>query len=306
MEKASRWLIVEEGRNPSADYFVLPFLQNMGVSYERCGFNDIPIEENVRGANIIFVRYIPGKWKSFLKKNIEKISRIFFFIDDDLFDPRTFLSLPVKYRFKLLRYGWSKQKWLKSVGAQLLVSTPYLQSKYSDWRPRLLQAEPIKITDRNFVNLFYHGSASHQEDIQWLYPVVSEVLKYNQNLSFEIIGNTYVNRLFSNIPRVKVLHPMKWPTYISMLQMPGRNIGLAPLLNVPFNRARSHTKFFDITQAGAVGIYAAGDIYGKVVRHRENGLLLPMNSSQWVDGILALAEDEELRKNMLDEARKCL
>ncbi|WP_444939896.1 glycosyltransferase family 1 protein [Microbulbifer sp. ZKSA004] len=306
MELASRWLIVEEGRNPSSDYFVLPFLQKMGASYERLGFNDLPLEENIRDTNIIFVRYISEKWQSFIKKNIKLISRVFFFIDDDLFDRQTFSNLPIRYRFKLLRYGWSKQKWLKSVGAQLLVSTPYLQNKYSDWKPRLLQAEPINTPGGDCINLFYHGSASHQEDIQWLHPVVREVLRENQKLNFEIIGNTYVNRLFSDMPRVKVLHPMKWPTYLSMLQVPGRNIGLAPLLDIPFNRARSHTKFFDVTQTGAVGIYAAGDIYGKVVRHRENGLLLPMDPSQWIEGILALAEDEVLRKNMLAEAQKCL
>ncbi|AWF83353.1 hypothetical protein BTJ40_04355 [Microbulbifer sp. A4B17] len=302
----SRWLIVEEGHNPSTDYFILPFLNKLSANYERLSFDAPPEKEKIHDACIIFVRYIPRRWQLFLKKNIDLISKIYLFMDDDLFDWRVFSNLPVKYKAKLLRYSWSRQKWLKSVEAQLLVSTPYLQKKYSDWKPSLLQPEPVRGDIVSSVNVFYHGSASHKEDILWLRPIVEEVLRQNLSLTFEIIGDGRVNRLFNDLPRVQVLHPMKWPTYLSLLQSRQRAIGLAPLLDLPFNRARSHTKFFDITQSGAVGVYAAGDVYGKVIRHRENGLLLPMNPSQWIEGILSLAEDEVLRENMLAEARKCL
>ncbi|MCO1334481.1 glycosyltransferase family 1 protein [Microbulbifer sp. OS29] len=306
LDRVSRWLIVEEGRNPSTDYFILPYLRKLGVDAERLTFDQLPAEGQLQGAEVIFVRYVPSKWQSLLDQNLAKISKIHFFMDDDLFDWRAFTAMPLRYQAKILRYSWSKQHWLKSVGAQLWVSTPYLQQKYSDWSPELLQAGPLKAASEPALNVFYHGSASHQADIHWLLPVIEEVLERNSRLTFEIIGNTSVNRLFCNIPRVKVLHPMKWPTYLSMLQGPGRTIGLAPLLDSPFNRARSHTKFFDITLSGAVGIYAEGDIYSKVVRHRENGLLLPMQASIWVDGILGLAENELLRESLLVEARKCL
>ncbi|WP_444932171.1 glycosyltransferase family 1 protein [Microbulbifer sp. SSSA002] len=306
MGPVDRWLIIEEGRNPSTDYFILPFLQKLGVSWERAGFNDYPLYENIKNTKFIFVRYIPRKWQSLIDKNGAKIPEVYFFIDDDLFDWQAFLTMPIRYQTKIIRYSWSKQSWLKSIGAKLLVSTPYLQGKYTDWNPELLHAKSLKIERDNSLSIFYHGSASHLDDIRWLKPIVSEVLKQNSRLTFEVIGGSGVNRLFNDIPRVQVLHPMKWPTYISLLKKPGRSIGLAPLLDKPFNRARSHTKFFDITQSGAVGIYAAGDIYGRIVRHLENGLLLPMKPSLWIDGILQLAEDEALRENLLVEAKKCL
>ncbi|MFA0813006.1 glycosyltransferase family 1 protein [Microbulbifer epialgicus] len=306
MSLTSRWLIVEEGPNPSTDYFILPFLTDMRVSVERVNFHELANEERLQDSNLIFVRYLPFKWQSLLNKNLEKISGIYFFIDDDLFDWQAFSSMPFRYQAKIFRYSWLRQRWLKSVGAQLWVSTHYLQNKYVKWAPKLIKPKPLIDSTESCLTVFYHGSASHQEDIQWLRPVIQEVLKHNPRLTFEVIGNASINRLFGSMPRVQVLHPMNWPNYLSMLQKPGRTIGLAPLLDLPFNRARSHTKFFDITQAGAVGIYAAGDIYEKVVYHRKNGLLLAMDPALWVDGILSLAEDDALRESLLAEAKKCL
>jgi hypothetical protein len=88
-----------------------------------------------------------------------------------------------------------------------------------------------------------------------------------------------------------VLHPMRWQTYQAQLDRPGRSIGLAPLLDTSFNRARSHTKFYDITQAGAAGIYAEGPVYEGIVQHDKNGLVLQMEPDKWVQAIIALYEN---------------
>ena len=88
---------------------------------------------------------------------------------------------------------------------------------------------------------------------------------------------------------------MSWPAYKTFIQRPGRTIGLAPLLDTPFNAARAPTKFFDITAAGAVGIYADSPVYRRLVEHGKNGLLLPMDSpGGWVEAVLEhdLANDE--------------
>ncbi|WP_444892874.1 glycosyltransferase family 1 protein [Microbulbifer sp. TRSA001] len=299
-------LVIEEGANPSTDYFIRPYLYEKGINFRCITWSSSPIEQDINGKSLIFVRYIPRSWKSFIDKNRGQFQRIYLFIDDDLFDWYAFSSMPLRYQAKILRLSWSKQRWLKSVGAQLLVSTPYLAEKYQSWSPELLQPAPLNCEQEQPLTVFYHGSASHLEDVQWLRPVIEEVFSRSPILNFEIIGDQRVNRLFRGMPRVQVLHPMKWPTYVSMLRGRGRSIGLAPLLDLPFNRARSHTKFFDITQAGAAGIFAQGDIYGSIVRHGENGLLLPMEPSAWVEGILDLANDHSLRDALSLEARKCL
>ncbi|WP_353376917.1 glycosyltransferase family 1 protein [Microbulbifer sp. NBRC 101763] len=306
LDNANRWLIVEEGPNPSTDYFVIPYLRKKKAQVQRLSFSEVLSGDELEGLGLIFVRYIPRSWQSLIHKNLSKLSEIYLFIDDDLFDWSAFVGLPLRYQLKIFRYSWSRQGWLKSIGAGLLVSTPYLQSKYQEWSPQLLQAQQIDCSGGQPLTVFYHGSASHIEEIRWLVPIIQKVLQRNSSLNFEVIGDGRVNNLFRGMSRVKVIHPMKWSTYLSMLQKPGRTIGLAPLLDTPFNKARSYTKFFDITRAGAVGIYANGDIYGRVIRHQENGLLVPMETSAWVDGILHLADDKQLREKLLSEARQCL
>ncbi|WP_444677554.1 hypothetical protein [Halomonas sp. E19] len=133
---------------------------------------------------------------------------------------------------------------------------PYLQHKYADWHPRLAEPAPLPMPQQP-VRLFYHGSASHGDEIHWLRDVVAEVLAAEERLSFEIIGGDAVRRRYAGLPRVTVVHPMPWDAYQHFLAQPGRHIGLAPMVENRFNRARSYTKFFDITAAGAVGLYPA-------------------------------------------------
>jgi Glycosyl transferases group 1 len=95
---------------------------------------------------------------------------------------------------------------------------------------------------------------------------------------------------------------MKWPAYQAFLAMPGRHIGLAPLLDLPFNRGRSYTKFFDITRCGAVGVYSPGSVYSEVVSHGQDGLVVELEQEVWVEAILSLAQDEPLRQRLLRNA----
>jgi hypothetical protein len=296
--------LVQDGKNPSSDFFIRPWVCSTPVSEFK--FNELPRLQSDDMAAVIFVRYVSPAWKNFLSLHRDRISAVYYFIDDDLFDFEAAKGMPLRYRWKLFNLAWRHQGWLKKMGAKLCVSTPYLAEKYASWKPILLepkavigQAVPVK-------TLFYHGSASHYDEIEWLYPIVAEVLERVPSLTFEIIGNQKVRKLFSNLPRVHVLHSMKWPAYQSLLLRPGRTIGLAPLLDSPFNRARSHTKFFDITQAGAVGIYAPGAIYESIVRHGENGLLVPMQKDAWVEAILRLVGDENYRARLLQGARHSL
>jgi len=67
-------------------------------------------------------------------------------------------------------------------------------------------------------------------------------------------------------------------------------LGLAPCFDSAFNRARSHTKLFDITRVGAVGIYSEGLPYQGKVIDGQTGLLVPNDSRLWIEAISKLLE----------------
>ena len=294
--------VVEEQPNPSSDFFVLPAVQHLGERVERVGFGAVPPIKALLGAWVVFVRYVPSAWRRAVEAAQGELAGVVLFMDDDVLDPRAATGMPWRYRAKLWRLGARHHAWLRRIDAALWVSTPHLQAKYADWHPRLVEPGPIPLPEPG-CRVFYHGSASHGAEIRWLHPVMAEVLRRDERVSFEIVGGQDVYRRYRRLPRVTVVHPMKWPAYQAFLAQPGRDIGLAPQLPSPFNAARSHTKAFDITRAGAVGIYAADSACGQHVHHGEDGWVLPMQPQAWVEGILALANDRSLRAQLLTRAR---
>lgn len=292
--------LIEERPNPSTDYFVLPALKARGHPIQRHAFGQpLPPLAQLTQASIVFVRYIPPPWVKLIERHRARIGELIYFMDDDLFDLTAAHGTPWRYRLKLARLATWRQQWLKAQGAKLWVSTAYLQDKYASWRPERIQPAPLPAPnpagDGN-IRVFYHGSASHQAEIDWLYPVMQTALEADPRLSFEIIGAAKVNRRYRRLPRTTVVHPMSWPTYQRFLATPGRHIGLAPLVDNPFNRARSCTKFFDITRAGAVGIYAAGSVCNEWIRSDQDGVMVPMIADYWVQAILKLARN--IRKDL--------
>lgn len=283
-----------------------PVLQAGGRPIHGYSFGrPLPDPSALTGAGIVLVRYVPSAWARLIERHRSRLAELVFFMDDDLFDPGAARGTSWRYRCKLARLATRRRDWLRAQGASLWVSTPYLGEKYADWQPRLIRPAPLPAPDADeSVRVFYHGSASHAAEIRWLYPVIEAALRAEPRLTFEIIGTSEVNRLYRRLPRTTVVHPMSWPAYQAFIAMPGRHIGLAPLLDSPFNRARSCTKFFDITRAGAVGIYAPGPVCAEMIEHGVNGWLVPLQADDWTQAILALAQNGQLRQAQCEAARR--
>ncbi|MDP5190181.1 hypothetical protein [Rheinheimera baltica] len=296
-------IVIEERPNPSSDFFVLPYLTLHSANVQRYTFAQLAEPEALVGKTLIFVRYIPAPWRQLIDTVADKIGQIVLFIDDDVLDPAASVGMPWRYRLKLWRLSYRAVPWLKHHAAQLWVANSYLAQKYHHWQPHTLQAMPLALAPQVPVTLFYHGSSSHQAEARWLFPIVADALKAVPALNFEIIADKKIARLYRGLQKTHVLQPMSWPSYQALLQRQRYDIGLAPLLPLPFNQARSVTKFFDITQAGAVGIYAESPIY-QAVQQDKSGIRLPMQPQLWRDTIVSLANDNQRRLQLLDTAKQ--
>ena len=303
--------LVEERSNPSTDYFVLPAIRHSATRVIRCTWNNLPQPQDLYGATVIFVRYVPASWRRLITLVRPHLAGLIYFMDDDLFDYRSARGLGWRYRYKLAHLATWQQGWLRQMQAQLWVSTPWLEQKYSALQPHLKlpvqlgehpqpRATLTETTDTRRV--FYHGSASHLDEIRWLAPVMQSVLEQDPRVVFEIIGTAEVRKRYRGLPRVQVVAPMKWPAYQDFLMATGRHIGLAPMLGHPFNKARSYTKLFDITRAGAAGIYAEQGPWAHLIEDREHGLLTRMHPEAWAGAILTLAADDALRTRLSQNA----
>lgn len=250
---------------------------------------------------MVFVRYVTGAWRRLVSQKRDRIAGVVYFMDDDLLDLAATRGLPVRYRWKLARLATRHRRWLAEVGAEFWVSSPSLAEKYAGLSPRLILPKPLP-SEAVYRRVFYHGTASHGREIQWLRGVVERLVEEVPDVHFELVGDARVASLYRGLPGVTVCHPMKWPAFRAFQLASRREVGLAPQFDTPFNRSRSYTKFFDITAAGAVGIYTRGSAAGDLVENCGAGLVLPMETDLWVEAIRTLLADDAMRLSMLNNA----
>jgi glycosyltransferase involved in cell wall biosynthesis len=253
---------------------------------------------------IVIVRHAPLGWLRWLLRNRSRLAGVVFFMDDDIPAAGRAPELPFRYAMKTA-WRWVRIRHLLGrVCSEVWVSTPELASRYATASPKLL--EPVYIGTMQAQGpppvYFYHGTWAHRREIAWLVPIVRQVQTAAPSAWFEIVGNDRVKHMFRGIPRVRVIHPMPWTDYLAYTASARYAVGLAPCFDSDFNRARSHSKLFDITRLGAAGIYSNLTPYAEKVRHGETGLLCDNTPEHWVAAIQRLLNEPSLRSSMHSRA----
>ena len=260
--------------------------------------------------NILIVRHASKNWLHFLHDFSNSSHNIQFLFDDDIQNVIYDSNIPLKYATKTNRRFSEINRHLNNLYPQAIVSNHILAQKYNLSPNNILPPVPniidipndaYKENDDTCI-IFYHGTYSHIREIKWLYNIIKFTLSNLGNCFFEISGGEKVYNLFNDIRNVRFIKPMDWFSYLSYTIKFRFDIGLAPLLDSPFNTSRTYTKFFDITRSGAVGIYSECSAYDTIIKHEHNGLLVPNTESAWIDAINRLALDSELRNRLYNNA----
>jgi len=254
-----------------------------------------PFGENVW---VVILRHASEEWAALLKKNRASLAKVTFFADDDLPAAAGARELPADYARRTAANYRSMLRAFRGLFDDLAVSTPELARRCGN--PRVCIWPPVcpeKPSTGAPLRYFYHGTAAHLAEIEWLVPVVEEVQKAVPEAWFEIMSTVYAKKLFEGIPRVQCMHPMSWPDYFLYTSTYRQDVGLAPLLETTFNTARSHAKLFDITRCGAAGVYSAVGPFNHHVVDGETGVLLPNDHRRWTEAVtrLLLNPDERAR-----------
>jgi glycosyltransferase involved in cell wall biosynthesis len=91
--------------------------------------------------------------------------------------------------------------------------------------------------------------------------------------------------------------------YLRRFSRGGYDIGLAPLPDEPFYRAKTNNKFREYGACGIAGIYSRNQVYADCVEHESSGLLVANDATSWFDAIARLIEDDALRTRIQQAAR---
>lgn len=121
------------------------------------------------------------------------------------------------------------------------------------------------------VTIGWGGSMGHTEDLKWIAPLIKDICISHPEVSFSFMGNReQYNEVFGNRDSKHFFYrdPGSLSDYFDFLE--GLDIGLAPLLDTPFNLCRSDVKFIEYASRGVVPVLSDVGPYRMHARQGEN------------------------------------
>lgn len=313
----ARPVVLHRGQSPTTDIYLRPRLAHLGARVRYVDILEAPGPAPLQdGDFVIIVRYLNPRWAYALLRARPKLSGVAYFLDDDIPAAPQDRNLPRDYVAHLTVFWAALRPALARLASELWVTSDALADKYAAAAPQRI--DPLYLDPDGMdgepgcdpharspvVRVFYHGGRTHELDTLWVSAVARKVQARSGGILFEVFGDGRVAAAFREIPRCRVLHPMKWPAYRDYTAAVELDIGLSPLTAGAYNAGRSHNKVFDITRAGAAGIFADAAPFNRVIEHDRTGLLIARNDTDaWAEAILELAHDPERRRRLHTAAR---
>lgn len=176
--------------------------------------------------------------------------------------------------------------------------------------------KPAKRSKKDII-IGYSGSNSHHDDLAMVMPSIVKIMRKYPNVRFQclgVVGTSDVDKAYKGIEKA-ILDRMdlvgatetfkEYPEWLSKQKW---NIGICPLVDTPFTRAKSHIKWMEYSMFGIPVI--ASRVYpysmqcaGKdVVRDGETGLLVRDN--EWFDAFEQLILNSGKRMMLADSAKE--
>ncbi|MFK7944547.1 MAG: hypothetical protein AB8B85_16760 [Paracoccaceae bacterium] len=226
--------------------------------------------------------------------------RLIYFVDDDVDAGLNDESLPFLYRQKL--------RWVEHLTAQRLrrfagvavvgspalarlfrpvMQTHLLRPFWSETYAGLGHFDALEAGE-GWIEVAYLGSSVHRADLQFLLPVIGRLLAANPRLRFHLPERHVLPRGFDRHPRVRRIRGLGWTAYRREITTRQFHVALYPLLETPFNRARSPNKLIEHAIVGAAPLYSESWAESHRVAQGRTGLCLANDPQIWLEALTEL------------------
>ncbi len=200
------------------------------------------------------------------------------------------------------------------------VSTPALAGSLRTLRPdtelienrldeRIWAAWPSAPPSRESpVRILAMGTTSHEHDFDLILPALKRLkVEYDERVVVDVLGMTSRTDLPKGLLRVgPPRHAMgSYPAFVHWLTSvePPWHIGLAPLLETPFNACKSPIKAMDYAALGLAVVASDTDVYRGSIADGPAGRLVPNTPEAWYAALDILVRDAVTRGRMMAAAR---
>ncbi|MFM7641276.1 MAG: hypothetical protein ACKO45_06970 [Cyanobium sp.] len=303
-------LLLHQSAGSTIDHYLRGPLESKGVRLSELDSASHPGELHLSrlldADLIVVVRYLPRPWLRALRRVRRAGIQVVYLMDDDLLDPDLLRELPEAYRRRLRQRITRQRRYVPELCDRVWVTSEPLARKYVHLGAVLLplRPHPSLLAQPPRLQLAYFGSAVHQLEFAWLRELLIELQRRQPHTHVDVFGDISINRQFRDLPRVRILHPMRWDSYLAETGLGRCDLLLTPLLENAVNAARAPVKFIDAARCGAAGLYSNRPPYRGFIRHGIDGLLLDDQHQVWLAAIEGLIGDPHAR-HRLAEAGRC-
>jgi len=195
----------------------------------------------------------------------------------------------------------------------LIVSTNYLKKRYSQLNKKIFvvpNAINFNIWDNakrgkehKRIRIGWVGGASHASDLRLVKNALLRILKEHKNVEVLFHMGGLPEKWMSG-PRFRAFH--KWFTinrYPQGFVKYNFDIGIAPLRDTDFNRAKSNLKFLEFGATHTPVVASCVEPYKEVIQDGINGFLAS-EPEEWYERLDYLIRNEKARKKMGERAYK--
>lgn len=155
--------------------------------------------------------------------------------------------------------------------------------------------------------ILYMGSHTHAADIELVSDALVRVAKEAGNkVEFVFIGVKPPAHLekFAKITHIENMG-YEYKKFVHKFSEIEADLAIAPIRDNTFNKSKSPIKFFEYTALGIPAIYSDIEPYSWVVTEGKNGFLAK-SENEWVEKINILLDNQELRKQMVADAKSVI
>lgn len=154
------------------------------------------------------------------------------------------------------------------------------------------------------VTIGFAGSPTHGEDLMICLPALKRLAEeHGDGVRFLFMGCSLPEpELLPNSTSLPFQE--SYEAYARAIMDAGIDVGIAPLVDTPFNRSKSAIKWMEMSMCGIAGVYADLEPYRVVVDHGRNGLLAGPDWEEWHRCLDRLVRDTALRRKMAEESQR--
>jgi glycosyltransferase involved in cell wall biosynthesis len=259
---------------------------------------------------VVFCRNVEPRYAYILDAVLSRCMPYVYDIDDNLYEVPANVAEGQYYRDPertalLTRYLRSASLVRVYSAALLDKFRPFNEntlqvSTVLDWR--LIRQRRLEKVDN--VKIVYATSRREDHLFHIFTPALQRVMQdYAGRVEAHFLGYQPIE--FQGMPGIHYQkYNPNYDKYMHRFSSAGYDIGLAPMLDDDFHRAKTNNKFREYGASEIAGIYSDVPLYSEWIEDGKTGLLVENQANAWYAAMAKLIEDAGLRRHISQMARK--